>query len=124
MKSKDALDSSDSSINDASEAAASEFKKRRRETITVVGLGVLFLALAWFEVHLFGISHELPFMHSVFFFGLVNFNIVILLLLLFLLFRNIVKVFAEKRGGLFGHSLKSKLVIAFLSFSVVPTLLM
>lgn len=101
-----------------------EFRKRKRETVIVVGLGIVFLLLVWFEIHLFGISQTLPLVHSVFFFGLVNFNIIILLLLLFLLFRNIVKAFAEKEGRLFGRSLKSKLVVSFLSFTLVPTLLM
>ena len=101
-----------------------EAKKRRRETQTVVVLGITFLLLVWFEVHLFSISQKLPLVHAVFFFGLVNFNIIILLLILFLLFRNIVKAFSEKKGRLFGQSLKSKLVISFLSFSLVPTLLM
>ena len=60
-----------------------EKQKRKREILALVPLGLLFLVLTWVEFQLFGYSQSLPFVHSVFFFGLVNFNIVILLLLLF-----------------------------------------
>ena len=101
-----------------------EFKKRRREMLFVVLISFLFLLLTWFQIRLFGISQELPFVHSIFFFGLVNFNIILLLLLLFLIFRNVVKVFVERRGKIIGSSLKAKLIAAFVAFSFVPTLLM
>jgi two-component system nitrogen regulation sensor histidine kinase NtrY len=101
-----------------------ESKKRKREVIVIFCLASLFLFLTWFEVKLFGISQQLPFVHSIFFFGLVNFNIVILLLLLFLIFRNVVKVFVERRGRIYGSSLKAKLIAAFVAFSTIPTLLL
>jgi two-component system nitrogen regulation sensor histidine kinase NtrY len=101
-----------------------EFKKRRREIITIFFVAVLFLLLTWFEIRLFNVAQQLPIVHSIFFFGLVNFNIVLLLLLLFLIFRNVVKVFVERRGKIFGSSLKAKLIAAFASFSVIPTVLL
>jgi two-component system, NtrC family, nitrogen regulation sensor histidine kinase NtrY len=101
-----------------------EVRKRKREIFTVLGLCFLFLLLTWFEFKLLGISQQLPFVHSIFFFGLVNFNIILLLLLFFLIFRNVVKVFVEKRGKLIGSSLKAKLVAAFAAFASVPTILM
>lgn len=98
-----------------------EIKKRRREVLAIFILAALFFGLTWFEIRLFQISHQLPFVHSIFFFGLVNFNIILLLLLLFLIFRNVVKVFVERRGKIFGSSLKAKLIAAFVAFSVIPT---
>jgi two-component system, NtrC family, nitrogen regulation sensor histidine kinase NtrY len=101
-----------------------EKRKRRRELVIIFFVAFLFLFLTWFEIRLFGISQDLPFVHSIFFFGLVNFNIVLLLILLFLIFRNIVKVFVERRSRIFGSSLKSKLVIAFMAFALIPTFLL
>ncbi|MCX7978585.1 MAG: PAS domain-containing sensor histidine kinase, partial [Bdellovibrionaceae bacterium] len=101
-----------------------EEKKRRREIVAVFFLSLLFVFLTWFEIRLFSSSQSLPFTHSIFFFGLVNINIIILLLLLFLIFRNVVKVSIERREGLFGAGLKSRLTVAFVAFSVVPTFLM
>lgn len=102
----------------------SEFRKRRREILFVVLISILLLLLTWFELRLFGISQQLPFVHSIFFFGLVNFNIILLLLLLFLIFRNVVKVFVERKGKVIGSSLRGKLVAAFVAFSFIPTALM
>jgi two-component system nitrogen regulation sensor histidine kinase NtrY len=104
--------------------APQESRKRKRETFTVLVLTFLFFLLTWFQFKLLGISQQLPFEHSIFFFGLVNFNIIILLLLFFLIFRNVVKVFVERRGRVIGSSLKGKLVAAFAAFASVPTALM
>lgn len=101
-----------------------EFKKRRREIFIVLFVSLLFGLLTWFEIRLFATSQQLPFVHSIFFFGLVNFNIILLLLLIFMIFRNVVKVFVERQGKVFGSSLKAKLIAAFVAFSFVPTLLM
>lgn len=101
-----------------------ESRKRKREIGLVLVLSLLFLFLTWFEFRLLNISQQLPFVHSIFFFGLVNFNIILLLLLFFLIFRNVVKVFVERRGKLIGSSLKAKLVAAFAAFASVPTALM
>ena len=104
--------------------AQQEKRKRKREIGVILGLSLLFLFLTWFEFRLLNISQQLPFVHSIFFFGLVNFNIILLLLLFFLIFRNVVKVFVERRGKLIGSSLKAKLVAAFATFASVPTALM
>lgn len=101
-----------------------ENRKRRRELATVLGLAFLFLVLTAIEIKLFDISRSLPFVTSIFFFGLVNFNIILFLLLFFLIFRNVVKTFAERPGSWAGKSLKSKLVAAFVTFSFIPTALM
>jgi len=101
----------------------SEVNKKRREGVVIFLISVFFILLTWFEIRLFDIAQQLPFVHSVFFFGLVNFNIILLLFLLFMIFRNLVKVFVEKKNRVFGSSLKSKLTIAFLTFTIVPTLL-
>src|SRR3954464_12817791 len=101
-----------------------ETKKRRRELVAVLSLACLFLVLTAIEIKLFDISRWLPSVTSIFFFGLVNFNIILFLLLFFLIFRNVVKIFAERPGSWAGKSLKSKLVAAFVTFSFIPTALM
>mgnify|MGYP001253917313 CR=1 FL=1 len=110
--------------NPPAQAVQREKRKRKREIAFVLVLSALFLLLTWFEIQLLNISQQLPFVHSIFFFGLVNFNIILLLLLLFLIFRNVVKVFVERQGRVIGSSLKAKLVAAFATFASVPTALM
>lgn len=104
--------------------APKEFKKRKREIALIVGLSILVVVLTLVEIKLANISQQLPFVHSIFFFGLVNFNIILLLLLFFLIFRNVVKVFVESGGKIVGSSLKGKLIAAFVAFASVPTALM
>ncbi len=101
-----------------------EIKKRHRELWMVVFLAGLFLVLTAIEYKLFGLSQSLPFAHSIFFLGLVNFNIILFLLLFFLIFRNVVKTFSSQGTGLKGNTLKAKLIAAFVAFSFVPTALM
>lgn len=101
-----------------------ETKKRRRELLTVLSLACLVLVVTAIETKLLEISRSLPYVTSIFFLGLVNFNIILFLLLFFLIFRNVVKIFAEHPGGWAGKTLKAKLVAAFVTFSFIPTALM
>ncbi len=105
-------------------ASILEIRKRRREFALIFIVAFVVVLLTWFEIYLFDISQQLPFVHSIFFFGLVNFNVVLFLLMIFLIFRNIVKAFVERRGRVFGSSLKSKLILAFVAFSSIPTILL
>ncbi|MGZ6332100.1 MAG: sensor histidine kinase [Bdellovibrionota bacterium] len=101
-----------------------ERRKRKREGIAIALLSVLFVVLTVAEFHLTKVSSTLPFVNSIFFFGLLNVNIVILIALVWLVFRNIGKLFIERRRKVLGARLKTKLVIAFLAFSVIPTLVL
>ena len=98
--------------------------KRKRERIAIVGLTVLFFALLLIEFRITKVSATLPFVNSIFFFGLVNLNIIILILLLWLVIRNVGKLFLERRRNLLGARLKTKLVISFLAFSIIPTVVL
>ncbi len=100
-----------------------ELRKRKREILSIFSISILLAFLVGFEVYIFRSAQNLPSTYVLFFIGLVNINLILMLLLLFLIFRNVVKVFIERRGKVFGSSLKSKLMISFVSFSVIPTLL-
>src|SRR5579862_8663335 len=97
--------------------SADEIKKRRRERFAIVLLSLFFCVLTYAEIHLSHLSQKLPFVNSIFFFGLVNFNVALLLFLAFLIFRNFAKIFSDRRGCFLGSRLKTKLVMAFVSFA-------
>ena len=101
-----------------------EFKKRRREKIAIVVISSIMVILSILEYQLTRSSHRLPFANSVFFFGILNINVVLLIGLLWLIFRNIGKIFIERRRKLLGSRLKSKLVFAFLGFAIIPTIIL
>lgn len=98
--------------------------KRRREWIVTASLSLLFVGLTVLEFRLTQVAKSLPFVTSIFFFGLLNINLIILIALVWLVARNIGKIFLERRRNLLGSRLKTKLVIAFLGFSIIPTVVL
>jgi two-component system nitrogen regulation sensor histidine kinase NtrY len=106
------------------DALTAERKKRQRERWAIVALLVVFVALTVFEFRLTRVSEKLPFVNSIFFFGLLNVNLILLIALVWLIFRNIGKLFLERRSRVLGSRLKTKLVVAFLAFSITPTLIL
>lgn len=98
-----------------------EIRKRRRERLAIIGLSILFVTLTILEFRITRVSSSLPFVNSIFFFGLLNLNIICLVALTWLIVRNVGKLFLERRSRVLGARLKTKLVIAFLSFSIIPT---
>ena len=111
-------------IEDMPPLDAKEQRKRKREGLLIVFLTSLFFILTFAEFHLTTISNTLPFVTSIFFFGLLNINIIILIALVWLVFRNIGKLFIERRRKVLGARLKTKLVVAFLAFSIIPTIVL
>src|SRR3954470_19851630 len=101
-----------------------EKQRRRRERIIVLVVTGFLIGFTAVEVHLLRLSAKLPFVNSIFFFGLMNLNIVLIMLLLFLVFRNAVKLILDERKGKMGSRLKTRLVFCFLLFAIIPTVLL
>ena len=101
-----------------------EQRKRRREWI-IAGLVTVLVVLLWrYEQELFEISAQLPLSQSILVLALININILLIILILFLVFRNLFKLLLERRRKLPGARLRTKLVVAFVSLSLVPTMLL
>ena len=67
------------------------------------------------------LGQTLPFSSSIIAFALININVILLLLLLFLTVRNLVKLLFERKKGIMGARLRTKLVLAFVTLSLLPT---
>lgn len=104
--------------------APAERQRRKREKVAVVLIAVLLAVFTAIEIHLLKTSAELPFVNSIFFFGLMNLNIILVMLLLFLVFRNVVKLVLDERRQKTGSRLKSRLVFCFILFAIIPTVLL
>jgi len=99
-------------------------RKLRREgliALVVIGLIVLF---SHFENQLFSLADKLPLSNSILALAIINVNILLIILFLFLVFRNIFKLLLERRRGVPGARLRSKLVVAFVGLSLIPTMLL
>lgn len=95
--------------------------KAKRGIAIFTGLLVLWTALTIVQWRLFETVQGGGVLGTIVVFGLVNLNILLLLLLLFLTLRNVAKLLLERRLGVLGARLKTKLVLAFLGMAVIPT---
>jgi two-component system nitrogen regulation sensor histidine kinase NtrY len=108
-------------MKDYLEAELNDLKRRRRES--VCHRFSLFDHFV-FDLSQFAVSHlgqTLPFSSSIIAFALININVILLLLLLFLTVRNLVKLLFERKKGIMGARLRTKLVLAFVTLSLLPT---
>jgi len=99
------------------ERTAHERRKRQREiTLAIVGI-FLIVILTWIELRLLDLNSYL-------FFALFNVNLILLLLVLFLVLRNVIKLVLDRRRRVLGSGLRTKLVLIFVTLSMVPTFIM
>lgn len=98
-----------------------ETLRRRRESFVVLAAG---LAAAAFGVWGTGGPEGRGAGGNVFSFLLINLNIVLLLLVAFLVVRNVLRLVLERRRGIMGSHLRSRLVLAFVTIALFPATVM
>jgi len=101
-----------------------ETKRRKREAIVILITALMVAALIYLEVQLPDVSPESSTGSNVMFFLLINLVIILLGLLVFLVVRNLVKLVVERRRRILGSRLQVRLVLAFVSLSLVPSVLL
>jgi two-component system nitrogen regulation sensor histidine kinase NtrY len=101
-----------------------ESKKRRNEFYIIMIISLLIVTFTYFEMRLPQIGGDIPIAYNIIVFTFININIILLLLLIFLVIRNLVKLIFERKQRVLGAKLRTKLVAAFVSLSLVPTLLL
>lgn len=101
-----------------------EIKKRKREGLIIVISLLFIILLTWAEVHLARLRAAVPIESKILIFGLINIIILLVVLLIYLVFRNIAKLLMERRQNAIGAKLRTKLVLAFVGLSLVPTMLL
>lgn len=101
-----------------------EIRKRKREGFIIAISLLLIVVLTWAEIHLAKLRAAVPIESKIFTFGLINIIILLIILLVYLVFRNIAKLLIERRQNAIGAKLRTKLVLAFVGLSLVPTMLL
>jgi len=102
-------------------------QERRRviKELWIIGAVALFIGILFIlEAVIFHGQGNLPFWNNILFFALINTNLLLICVLLFLIFRNLAKLVFERRAQILGSKLKTKLVAAFVSFALIPTIIM
>jgi len=92
-------------------------RRRRSELLLACCAFLLIIVLSWVELKFFGLNSYL-------FLAVFNLNLILLLIILFLVVRNGVKLFFDRKRNISGSRLRTKLVFAFISLSLIPTVLM
>lgn len=105
-----------------------EERKRLLEVIAVFFTAILLLALSRLETRLFALSETLSenreFFTTLAYFALININVILILLISFLIFRNVTRLIVERRRGVLGSKLRTKLVFSLVFFALAPTVLL
>lgn len=111
-------------MKDYLEAEKQDLRRRRRERYLIIFLGVVISFLVYLGMRIFHLGQALPFSSSIIAFALININVILLLLLLFLTVRNVVKLLFERKKSIMGAKLRTKLVLAFVTLSLLPTVIL
>lgn len=99
-------------------------KRKRREIIIIFILLPVVGFLIVFQTHISTWKVQAPFPSNVLVIFLIGLNILLLLLLILLILRNVTKLVFERKKKLLGAKLKTKLVVAFITLSLAPTILL
>ena len=101
-----------------------ESRKRRNEFLIIGVISVLIVIFTAVEMKIPQVGARIPIANNIIIFSLININIILILLLIFLVIRNLVKLIFERKRKVLGARLRTKLVAAFVTLSLVPTILL
>jgi len=98
-----------------------ERRRRKREIIIIFVVIVLVSMMTYAENRIIHFGSGFPISNTILMFILININLLLLLLLIFLVFRNLVKLIYDRRRKVMGSKLRTKLAVAFISLTLLPT---
>lgn len=103
--------------------SAEQKKKKQRLIRIVIACCLLLIPILGYVQRslLSGQTAALPVSSTVLIFALININSLLLLLMLYLVLRNLVELVFERKQHLLGSRLRTRLVISFISLSFIPT---
>ncbi|MCI5145207.1 MAG: HAMP domain-containing protein [Candidatus Electrothrix sp. AR3] len=97
-------------------------KQKQRLTRYVIGCCIFLIPLLIYTQRgLLKGDLSLPISSTILIFALININGLLLLLMLYLILRNLVELIFERRNKILGSRLRTRLVISFISLSIIPT---
>ncbi|RPH52345.1 MAG: HAMP domain-containing protein [Desulfobacteraceae bacterium] len=113
-----------SSSNKYSTDSSQESFRRKREGIIIIAIIVIVAFLTFIESRIIKFGTDIPVSNTVLMFILININLLLLILLIFLVFRNLFKLLYDRKKKAMGAKLRTKLVIAFGTLTLLPTIIL
>ncbi|MGO9120942.1 MAG: ATP-binding protein [Desulfomonilaceae bacterium] len=101
-----------------------ERRKRRRELVVALGAALLIGAIFFVESRIARSAEDIPFAGHLLLFGLLTIVTLLVILVIFFLIRNLFKLIFERRRRVFGSHLKTRLTLAFVALTLVPTIVL
>jgi len=101
-----------------------ERKKIRLELGLIGFIIVLVIGLTILATNVVQLAPNIPISNTIFYFTMVNANAVIMIGLIFLVLRNLYRLFFVAERQMLGVKLRTKLIVAFISLSFAPTILL
>ena len=101
-----------------------ERKKRRRELVVALGAALLIGAIFLVESRVARSAEDIPFAGHLLLFGLLTIVTLLVILVIFFLIRNLFKLIFERRRKVLGSHLKTRLTLAFVALTLVPTVVL
>jgi two-component system nitrogen regulation sensor histidine kinase NtrY len=99
-------------------------KRRRREGILIIVILFVVALLTFIETRTIQFGADIPVSNTILMFILININLLLLILLIFLVFRNLVKLLYDRQRKVMGAKLRTRLVVAFIVLTIVPTVVL
>ncbi|MBC2714850.1 MAG: HAMP domain-containing protein [Desulfobacteraceae bacterium] len=97
-------------------------RRRRKRDFIIIGIVIAIVTiLSFFTVKTLQFSSDIPVSNMVLMFILININMLLVVLLIFLVFRNLVKLIYERRKKVEGSKLRTKLVATFIALTLLPS---
>ena len=110
----------ENSTNDPS-LPEDERKRRKREYSIIIAIFPIVAFLTFVEARVINFGANFPVSNTIFLFILINLNVLLLILLIFLVLRNLVKLLYQRKNKAMGSKLRTRLVVAFVSLTLLPT---
>jgi two-component system, NtrC family, nitrogen regulation sensor histidine kinase NtrY len=100
--------------------ATEERKRRKRDYFIIAVVLVVISVISLFTVKSMRLAGDIPMYNMILMFILINIDLLLIILLIFLVFRNLVKLVVERRRKVEGTRLRTKLVAAFITLTLLP----
>ncbi len=102
----------------------SDKKRQKRELILSGVIVIVVILLTVIENRIIHFGAGFPISNMILMFALININLLLLILLFFLLFRNVVKLLYDRKRRIMGSKLRTRLAVAFISLTLLPTIVL
>ena len=101
-------------------AGGRERQRRKREGLLIILIIAVVVVLTFAETRTIDFGADIPISNTILMFILININLLLLLFLIFLVFRNLVKLYYDRRRKVTGAKLRTKLLLAFITLTLLP----